>query len=102
MGVKAERLINALQRLYKHLDFKSCMAIFKSLYLPISTIAPCMDICDQGGFRCSGKIQERVLRFIHNDYVSDKRLLLEQYNAFLFTLSLYDALHSKCLNAWLG
>ena len=26
------------------------------------------------------KVQERAFRFIHNDFVSDKRLLLEQSN----------------------
>ena len=48
------------------------------------------------------KVRERALKFIHNDFVSDKHVcFLNNLTTFLFALSLCDALHSKCLNVWM-
>ena len=79
MALKAGRQINALQRLHKYLEFKSRMAIYKYFILANFKYCPLVWMfVNKTGFDILEKVQERALRFIHNDFVSDKRLLLEQ------------------------
>ena len=79
MALKAGRQINALQRLLKYLHFKSRMAIYKSFILANFNYCPLVWMfVNKTDFDILEKVHERALRFIHNDFVSDKRLLLEQ------------------------
>ena len=79
MALKAGRQINVLQRLHKYLDFKSRMTIYKSFILANFNYCPLVRMfVNKTDFDIIEKVQERALRFIHNDFVSDKRLLLEQ------------------------
>ena len=80
MALETGRQINALQRLHKYLDFKSRMAIYKSFVFANFNYCPLVRIfVNKTDFDILEKVQERALRFIHNHFISDKRLLLEQF-----------------------
>ena len=81
MALKAGRQNNALQWLHKYLDFKSRIAIYKSFILAnFNYCSVVWMFVNKTDFDILEKVQERAHRFIHNDFISDKRLLLEQSN----------------------
>ena len=87
MALKAGRQINALQRLHKYLDFKSRVAIYKSFILANFNYCPLVwMLVNKTNFDILEKVQEKALRFIHNDYFRDKGLLLEQSNDIFIRL----------------
>ena len=53
---------------------------------------------DKTDFDILEKVQERALRITHNDFVSDKRLLLEESNDILFATRCLALEVFKCMN----
>ena len=72
--------IIARQRLYKYLDFKRSIAIYKPVIPANLCYWPpvCWMFVNKTDFEILQKVQEWALRFVHN--VSDKRLPLIKFN----------------------
>ena len=102
MALKAGRQINALQCFHKCLDFLSRMAIYKSLILAnFNYCPPVWVFVNKADFDLLERVKKRALRFIHNDFVSDKRLLLEHSNDIFIHLVTMRCLALevfKCMN----
>ena len=78
------------------------MAIYKSFILANFNYCPLVGMfVNKTDFDILEKVQERALRFIHNDFVSGKRLLLEQSKDIFIRLVTMRCLALevfKCMN----
>ena len=99
---KAGRQINVLKRMKNVLDFESRLCIYRSFILSNFSYCPVVWMfTNKRNIDMIDKIQERALRFVCNDYVSDYKVLLEKCNLSTIKLSMLRNLAIevfKCVN----
>ena len=79
MCKKAAKQMNALKRIGHLLDQPGRLAIFRSYILSNFNYCPLVwHFCSKTNLMKLERIQERALRFVYRDYVSEYRMLLER------------------------
>lgn len=78
---KAARQLNVLKRLHKYLNFESRLAIYRSFIMSNFNYCPLIwHFCGTEHSKLMEKIQERALRFVHQDFTSTYEVLLKKGN----------------------
>ena len=76
---KASRQLNVLKRIGKYLNLQCKIMVYHSFILANFSYCPLIwHFCSAQNTKKMEKIQERALRFIYNDYISDCSTLLEK------------------------
>ena len=76
---KASQQLAVLKRIGKHLCHLSKLTIFHTFILSHFNFCPlAWHFCNSGNTKKLEKVQERALRFIYSDYISDYNTLLEK------------------------
>tara|TARA_B110001454_G_C12716814_1_gene432912 strand:- start:83 stop:3097 length:3015 start_codon:yes stop_codon:yes gene_type:complete len=75
----AANQLNSIKRLKKHFDMEAKRNLTRTFVLSQFNYCPLVwHFCGNGSIHKMEKIQERVLRFVHNDYETNYKILLER------------------------